>query len=41
MADLKVEPYAIERVESSRGTILYEAKKLKQVKFLILIQQQL
>ena len=30
----KVEPYAIERVESSRGTILYEAKKAKTSKVL-------
>ena len=30
----KVEPYAIERVESSRGTILYEAKKTKTSKVL-------
>ncbi len=30
----KVEPYAIERVESSRGTILYEAKKAKASKVL-------
>ena len=28
----KVEPYAIERVESSRGTILYEAKKARTSK---------
>ncbi len=30
----KVEPYAIERVESSRGTILYEAKKARTSKVL-------
>ena len=30
----KVEPYAIERVESSRGTILYEAKKARSSKVL-------
>ena len=30
----KVEPYAIERVESSRGTTLYEAKKAKTSKVL-------
>lgn len=30
----RVEPYAIERVESSRGTILYEAKKAKTSKVL-------
>lgn len=30
----KVEPYAIERVESSRGTVLYEAKKAKTSKVL-------
>lgn len=30
----KVEPYAIERVESSRGTILYEAKKARTNKVL-------
>ena len=30
----KVEPYAIERVESSRGTILYEAKKARTSKIL-------
>ena len=30
----KVEPYAIERVESSRGTILYEARKAKTTKVL-------
>lgn len=30
----KVEPYAIERVESSRGTVLYEAKKTKTSKVL-------
>ncbi len=30
----KVEPYAIERVESSRGTILYEEKKAKTSKVL-------
>ena len=29
-----VEPYAIERVESSRGTVLYEAKKAKSSKVL-------
>ena len=28
----KVEPYAIERVESSRGTVLYEAKKARTSK---------
>lgn len=30
----RVEPYAIERVESSRGTVLYEAKKAKTSKVL-------
>ena len=30
----KVEPYAIERVESSRGTVLYEAKKARSSKVL-------
>lgn len=30
----KVEPFAIERVESSRGTVLYEAKKAKTSKVL-------
>ena len=30
----KVEPYAIERVESSRGTILYEARKARTSKVL-------
>lgn len=30
----KVEPYAIERVESSRGTVLYEAKKARTSKVL-------
>lgn len=30
----KVEPYAIERVESSRGTVIYEAKKAKTSKVL-------
>lgn len=30
----KVEPYAIERVESSRGTVLFEAKKAKTNKVL-------
>ncbi len=30
----KVEPYAIERVESSRGTVLYEARKAKTSKVL-------
>ncbi len=30
----KVEPYAIERIESSRGTILYEAKKARSSKVL-------
>ena len=30
----KVEPYAIERIESSRGTILYEAKKARTSKVL-------
>lgn len=30
----KVEPYAIERVESSRGTVLYEAKKPRTSKVL-------
>ena len=30
----RVDPYAIERVESSRGTILYEAKKAKTSKVL-------
>ncbi len=30
----KVEPYAIERVESSRGTLLYEAKKARTSKVL-------
>ena len=30
----RVEPYAIERVESSRGTILYEAKKARTSKVL-------
>jgi penicillin-binding protein 1A len=30
----KVEPFAIERVESSRGTILYEAKKARTSKVL-------
>ncbi|MBE7702872.1 MAG: PBP1A family penicillin-binding protein [Cyanobacteria bacterium SIG28] len=30
----RVEPYAIERVESSRGTILYEARKTKTSKVL-------
>ena len=30
----KVEPYAIERIESSRGTILYEAKKARTNKVL-------
>ena len=30
----KVEPYAIERVESSRGTLLYEAKKARSSKVL-------
>ena len=30
----KVEPYAIERIESSRGTILYEARKAKTSKVL-------
>ena len=30
----RVEPYAIERVESSRGTILYEARKAKTSKVL-------
>ena len=30
----KVEPYAIERVESSRGTILYEARKPRTTKVL-------
>ena len=30
----KVDPYAIERVESSRGTILYEAKKARTSKVL-------
>lgn len=30
----KVEPYAIERVESSRGTVLYEARKTKTSKVL-------
>lgn len=30
----KVEPYAIERVESSRGTVLYEAKKARTTKVL-------
>ena len=30
----KVEPYAIERVESSRGTILYEARKARTSKIL-------
>ena len=30
----KVEPYAIERVESSRGTVIYEAKKARTSKVL-------
>ena len=30
----KVEPYAIERIESSRGTVLYEAKKARTSKVL-------
>lgn len=30
----KVDPYAIERIESSRGTILYEAKKARSSKVL-------
>ena len=30
----KVEPYAIERIESSRGTVLYEARKAKTSKVL-------
>ena len=30
----KVEPYAIERIESSRGTVIYEAKKAKTSKVL-------
>ncbi len=30
----KVEPYAIERIESSRGTILYEAKRTRSTKVL-------
>ncbi|MCM1340092.1 MAG: penicillin-binding transpeptidase domain-containing protein, partial [Muribaculaceae bacterium] len=30
----RVEPYAIERVESSRGTVLYEARKAKSSKVL-------
>ncbi|MCQ2753538.1 MAG: PBP1A family penicillin-binding protein [bacterium] len=30
----KVEPYAIERIESSRGTVLYESKKAKSSKVL-------
>ena len=30
----KVEPFAIERIESSRGTILYEAKKARSSKVL-------
>ena len=30
----KVEPYAIERVESSRGTVIYEAKKARSSKVL-------